>query len=305
LAAAGKITACRPYHRPPDALPMSPVADHALGRRTPAGVLDEVAACAAADPDKAAEALRSLDPGALDAQQRTRWASLLNRVVGERLGRWSEAQGQLHGVLEAQEASTPGLLCEVGAAAKNASVRADAISAARRLSESTAVPLDAAQDAIALAAVGHRLHLLDASDAATELLSALAPFEAVIWSDAGPLDNTIAAILREIGWALLERSHAELEHPILRTALARCAALCARFNRRSGSALDQAGASRLRSASALALGESRQALRHADAGLALLAEATSLPSADERERLRLQRRQALEILSPGEDEPGG
>lgn len=284
---------------------MSPLADPALGRGSPDGVLDEVAACAAAEPDKAAEVLRSLDPGALDAQQRARWAGLLNRVVGERLGRWSEAQGQLHGVLEAQGVSTPGLLCEVGAAAKNASVRADAISAARRLSESTALPLDAAQDAIALAAVGHRLHLLGACDAATELLSALAPFEAVIWRDAGPLDNTIAAILQQIGWALLERSHAELEHPILRTALARCAALCARFSRRSGSALDQASASCLRSASALVLGEPAQALRHADAGLTLLTEATSLPAAEERERLLQQRRRALDTQSQGDDASGG
>lgn len=280
---------------------MLPSADPVQPRRTPAGVLDEVAACAAGDPHKAAEALRALDPGVLDAQQHARWAALLNRVVGERLGRWTEAQGRLHGVLEAPGTATPALLCEVGAAAKNASVRRDALSAAQRLSESTDVPMDAAQDAIALAAVGHRLHLLDASAAATDLLSALAPFEAVMWGDSNPLDSTIAATLQDIGWAVLERPPAELEHPILRAALAYCGGLCARFSRRGGSLLDQAGAHRLRAACALALDDPTRALRHADAGLASLGEAADRPAAHARELLQQQRRRALDALGRRDD----
>lgn len=284
---------------------MLPSADPVPSRRTPSGLLDEVAACAAGDPHKAAEALRTLDPGELDAEQRARWAALLNRVVGERLGCWTEAQGRLHGVLEAPGVAPPGLLCEVGAAAKNASVRRDALSAAQRLSESMAVPLDAAQDAIALAAVGHRLHLLDASAAATDLLSALAPFEAVMWSDATRLDGTIAATLQNIGWAMLERPDTELEHPILRAALAYCAGLCARFSRRGGDTLAQADANRLRAACALALGDPAEARRHADAGLACIGEAASRPAAHVRELLQQQRRRALEAVTRRDEAPPG
>jgi hypothetical protein len=284
---------------------MHPSANPALPRRTPAGVLDEVAACATGDPYKAAEALRALDPRELDAQQLARWAALLNRVVGERLGCWTEAQGRLHGLLEAPETPTPALLCEVGAAAKNASVRRDALSAAARLSESVAVPMDAAQDAISLAAVGHRLHLLDASAAATDLLSALAPFEAVMWSDASPLDGTIANTLDSIGSAVLERPPAELDHPILRAALEYCAGLCLRFSRRGGSTLEQAAANRLRAACSLALGDPTQALRHADAGLAILGEATHPPVAHARELLQQQQRRALEALARRDDAAPG
>jgi hypothetical protein len=229
-------------------------------------MLERIDACHDERPDEAAALLAALDPAALPAERHPRLAYLLNHVLGEKLGRWAEAQQRQQALLDVATAS-PVLLRQAAVAAQlaNDAPRAQALGAAF----AGATQADAAQAAqlIALSAAMFSVPSLDARTAGELALQAL---DGAFWQTAGPLDAAAAAACNNIATNFIERPVADLAQASLRAALARAAKCSQRLWRRAGSWVNEERACYLRAMACHALGEPHRALEHAREGLALL-----------------------------------
>ena len=232
-------------------------------------MLERIDACHDERPDEAAALLTALDVAALPAERHPRLAYLLNHVLGERLGRWAEAQQRQQTLLDVATAS-PVLLRQAAVAAQlaNDAPRAQALRAAF----AGATQADAAQVAqlIELSAAMFSVASLDARTAGELALQALGPLDGASWQTAGPLDAAAATACNNIASSFIERPMADLAQASLRAALARAAECSQRLWRRAGSWVNEERACYLRAMACHALGEPHRALEHAREGLALL-----------------------------------
>jgi len=228
--------------------------------------------CHDEDPARGAALLREIDPAALDAGQRARYAFLLNHVLAEKQGEAGEAWQRQQGLLAAAgaEASLP-LLRHAGAAAHLAGDMAGETRLTVRLADVAAVPLAQAAELVALAAASFEVPSLRGEAAGEAAMAALAPLQDLAWQQASGLDAAAGALTNNIASDLAERPLDELALPTLREALARTATLAQGFWQRAGQWVQHERAHYLRALAANALGEADEAELQARAGLVLIA----------------------------------
>lgn len=241
---------------------------------SPVAQLEEADACHDDDPPRAAALLRHIDPAALPSARLPSLAFLLNHVLGEKLGAWTEAHAMFDALLRAAGENPPMALWRQAAAA--ARLAGDAAAAAHRI-EGLAIAAGAtagqAQDVVAFTALMYRAPMLPAAAAAEAVADVLPVFAAPAWAEANPLDSAVAACANNIASGLLERPAADVQqHPPLRSVLDRTALLAERIWLRAGTWVHHERAAYLRAMVATALGEALAAREHALRALALLDE---------------------------------
>ncbi len=225
--------------------------------------LDEIDRLHDAQPAVAAEQLRARDPAALPAADLSRYAFLVNHVLGEKHGAWAEAAGRLAPLAARADAPLPLLRQHAVAAHLAGSDQADA--AVRRLARSAEAAPEAAALLVRVAALAF------ASPHVAAPLAALAAQAAAL--PAGPLDAAFAASLNNATNALY---YATREAPLaaeLRSALRRGAEAALMFWRRAGGWTEHERALYLRAKIALRTREPVAAVMHAEQALAIIAAA--------------------------------
>jgi pyrroline-5-carboxylate reductase len=231
---------------------------------SPQETLDELNRIHDDEPERAAAGLLTLDPAGLDDGALRTYAFLLNHVLGEKLGRWSEALDRLAPLARRDGASLP-VLRHCGVAAHFAGDAAAADAAIARLAAQASVDVAIARDLVKLAALGFKP--LAAADAPALGAAAAQACAAA----AGPLDASFAATFNNVTTALY---YATREAPLtapLRGALRRGAEAALLFWLRAGAWLEHERAHYLRAKIALRTGEPVSAVNHAERGLAIVA----------------------------------
>jgi hypothetical protein len=229
-------------------------------------------ACHDEDPARGAALLREIDPAALDAGQRPRYAFLLNHVLAEKMGQAGEAWQRQQALLAAAGSETPlPLLRHAGAAAHLAGDLAGATRLTARVADVAAVPLIQAAELMALAAASFEVPGLHGDAAGEAALAALAPLHDAPWQRATGLDAAAGALANNIASDLAERPLAELASPPLRDALAQAATLAQGLWHRAGQWVHHERAHYLCALAANALGQPAEAESQARAGLVLIA----------------------------------
>lgn len=219
------------------------------------------------EPARVADALLTIDAGALDdAQQRT-YGFLLNHVLGERFGRWSEALIRLTPLAERPQASLR-VLRHHGVAALQAGDHARCAQAQAQIATAAAVEPAVARALLQVAALG-----------LTPLTTGHAPQVAALALQAsafapGALDADFAACFNNVTTALY---YATREVDVtgapgapMRSALRRGAEAALLFWRRAGGWMEHERALYLRAKIALRTAEPVAALAHAEQGLAIV-----------------------------------
>jgi pyrroline-5-carboxylate reductase len=226
-------------------------------------ILAEIDGYHDAEPSRAATALRALDAAALDDAGRRSFAFLVNHVLGEKLGCWSEAAALL-APLAAAGAPLP-VLRQHAVAAHLAGDADSARAAIARLAAQAGADPAAARLAVEVAALGFTA--LTATHGAT--LMALAARAAAL--PPGPLDAAFAAGFNNVTNALY---YATREAPLaatLRGGLRRGAEAALLYWLRAGGWQEHERAHYLRAKIALRTGEPVAAVAHAERGLAIVA----------------------------------
>jgi len=236
-------------------------------------LIDEAQACHDDDPLRAAALLRRLDPQALPPERWPGLASLLNHVLGEKLGAWGEAHAKFGPLLRAAGGKPPLVLWRQAAvAAQLAGDEAAATYLSSALAQASGAGGGQVQDVVALTATMYRAPTLSGTDAAALVAVALRGLAAHSWQQASPLDAAVAACANNIASGLLERPPEVLQQEAVRTVLDAAARVAERFWLRAGNWVNHERAAYLRAMVANALGDAQQALAHAMRALALLDE---------------------------------
>lgn len=233
--------------------------------------LDQADNCHDSDPLRGAELLRGVDAARLPSDRWPGYAFLLNHVLGEKMSCWSEALQRQRALLRLAQPSPPAALWRQGATA--ASLARDAEMQrimTESLAEATAAGLGRTQELVLLNATMYQAPGSTATQAAEQVLAALAPLQRPEWQADNPLDASIAACANNIANGLLERPAADLRLGSLRSAMAQAAEQAHRFWLRAGTWVNHERALYLRSMVCNALDESLWALGHARAALAML-----------------------------------
>jgi hypothetical protein len=266
-------------------------------------LLDEADAIHDDDPARGAELLRRIDPGSLPAEQRPLYAFLLNHVFGEKLGDWAGAHARQGALQAAAAAPLPAVLHRHAAvAARLAGDAAAAQAATRSLAGAAGTAPEQADELVVLAAAALQAAGLAAAAAGALALAALQALQAPHWQAAGPLDVAAAAQCNNLGSALVDRPPADLADPRLRQALALAAERAQWLWQRAGDWIHHERAAYLCAMAASALGDADGALRHAEAGLALIdANDTAGEQSVDRAFLGLEASFALERLGRAGD----
>lgn len=226
--------------------------------------LDELNRIHDDDPDRAAAGLLTLDPAGLDDGALRTYAFLVNHVLGEKFGRWTEALDRLAPLAQRDDTPLPVLRqCGVAAQLAGDAARTDAVIA--RLAAQAGADVTLARTLVKLAALGFMP--LAAADA--PVLGATAAHACT--AAPGPLDASFAATFNNVTTALY---YATREAPLtadLRGALRRGAEAALLFWLRAGGWLEHERAHYLRAKIALRTGEPVAAVGHAERGLAIVA----------------------------------
>jgi hypothetical protein len=234
-------------------------------------LLDEADAIHDEEPARGAELLRRIDIASLPADRRPLYAFLLNHVFGEKLGDWVEAHTRQRALQQAAGAPLPAVLHRHAAVAARLAGDASAADAATQsLAAAAGVPLEQAGGLVVLAAATLQVDRLAAADAGRLAQSALQVLQAGHWQAAGPLDVPAAAQCNNLGSSFVDRPLADLADPDLRKALALSADRAQWLWQRAGDWVNHERAAYLCAMAASALGDADGALRHAQAGLALI-----------------------------------
>lgn len=231
-------------------------------------LLAEANACHDDDPARGAELLRRIAPAGLDAGQRPLYGFLLNHVLGELCGDWTEANKRVTALLALPDPA-PAVLRHAAVAATLAG-DASAEERTQALAAAAGVGLPQSAELVALAAAALRLSKLAAADAGALVQAVLAPLEAPHWAQASSLDQPAAAQCSNIGSELADRPVDQLSEPSLRTAMTQAALASQRLWQRIGTWVQHERAHYLCALVASAQGDAAQAWAQAQAGLALI-----------------------------------
>jgi hypothetical protein len=233
--------------------------------------LDEANSCHDDDPPRGAALLREVDAARLPPERWPSYSFLLNHVLGEKLGAWSEAlAGQQRLLALAQTQRAPLLWRQLGAAAQVVGATEPLAQAVEALASSSGAAPERARELVDLAAAMYVAPSQSAADAGQTALRALGPVMHIAWPTNTALDAQAAACSNNIANGLLDRSDKDLRHGALRAALATGAELAERLWRQAGTWVQHERALYLRALASTALGEPHLARRHALDGLVLL-----------------------------------
>ena len=268
-------------------------------------LLDQANACHDDDVPRGAALLRAIDAAALPVARHPTYAFLLNHVLGEKLGAWTEALG-LHQRLLALPEPDAVLWRQAGAAALGVGDASATERATAAYASANGVDRARALEVLQLSAAMYRVPGQDANTAARLTHAAIAPFDTHPWSAAGPLDSAVAAGLNNIASGLHERPLPDLRAPALREALSRSAELAHRFWLRAGTWVNAERALYLRAMVGNALGDAHTARAHALEALALLdAHDTAHAEDVDRAFVELERAHACRTLGLPEEAAAG
>ncbi|MBC7956441.1 MAG: hypothetical protein H7Y33_11300 [Cytophagales bacterium] len=244
--------------------------------------------CHDAEPARAAELLRQIDPAQLPVERRPVYAHLLNHVLGEKLAAWGEAltrQQQL--IALAPPAPALALWRQLGAAAFVTDSAQPLAHAVEGLVTASGVANERAHELLSLAAATYLVPAQPIAEAAQTALNALGPVTHTSWPTESALDAQAAACLNNLANGLLERAEHDLHHGALRAALARSAEEAYRLWMKAGTWVQLERALYVRALACTVLGEPHLARRHATDGLAVL-DAKDSAHAEEVDRAFLE-----------------
>lgn len=223
------------------------------------------------DPPRALELLRRLEVATLPAGRLARLSFLLDHVVGEKFGLWSEAlAGQRAVVQRAGDQAAAGIFRHAAIAAQIAGDTLLARSWTQALAASSDAPLAKAQALVTLGVAGFSVSRLGAEAAGRLALQALQPLATLHSTPGGGLDTAFGAVTNNLASELLERPLDDLAQPDLRAALRLAAEHSLRFWQRAGTWVNHERARYLGAMAANALGDGVEGAAQARSGLALL-----------------------------------
>lgn len=183
------------------------------------------------EPQAAAEALRRIAEQDVPADQLGRFTWLVDHVIGEKSGHWSEAYALIAKVIS-RHASLPQPALRHAAVAAHLSGNLLAGIALERRMAQDGTRADQVAIAVRAAAISFSITPVRAAEAALALLSIIGNVEQ--WSDASGVDSTVAASLNNAVSALLEQDDETVGHADVRAAMTQGASAARTLWHRAG-----------------------------------------------------------------------